>query len=143
MCRIRPNLAANLRLRPDDKIKLEPLVAVSDDGEKSKSKKDRSGDLLLLAQGKPKSVVSVTLQPVEDSLHQLAAAAGGDTPDDAELQERFVAPYLEHDSGLLKQGHLLTLRDENGQQLEFYVSRLVLEGDDEEEDAASKAGGCL
>lgn len=126
------NTAANLRLRQDDKVKVEPLQTDKEDAG------DRSGDLLLVQQ-QPVNVASVTLSPVEDSLNALVASEGGDTIDDSEILGRFVEPYLEikgeGNDAMLKQNHLLTLRDENGKKLEFYVTRVALEGDEEEEEA--------
>ena len=127
-CGVRPNLAANLRLRQDDKVKVEPLKENSDADD------ERSGDLLLL-QKEPQAIASVTFSPVEDSLQALVASEGGDMLDDAEIQARFVTPYLESGGdALLKQDHMLTLRDENNKKLEFYVSHIQLEGADEAEE---------
>lgn len=133
-CGISQNLAANLRLRQDDKVKVEPVAVVvvtGDDEEVAAS--ERSGDLLLVQQP-PAQIASVTLSPVEDSLRALVASEGGDAIDDAELHSRFVAPYLEGGGGggLLKKGHLVALRDENNRRLEFYVSHVSLEGAEEE-----------
>ena len=122
-CSMSKNMAANLRLRQDDKVKVEPIRS-DEDGE-------RSGDLILLEK-QPDTIVSVTLSPLEDSLNGLVAAEGGDMLEDSEIQARFVAPYLEGGDALLKKDHLLALRDENGKKLEFYVTQMILEGEDEE-----------
>jgi len=131
------NMAANLRLRQDDKVKVEPLQTGKEEAG------DRSGDLLLVQQ-QPVNVASVTLSPVEDSLNALVSSEGGDMIDDSEIQERFVAPYLEikneGNAAFLKQKHLLTLRDENGKRLEFYVTRVTLEGTEEDEDEDETEG---
>jgi hypothetical protein len=138
-CTIRSNMAANLRLRQDDKIKIELLrdgistAGNSGDAEKDLEDKNRSGDLTLLLQKKPSAIRSATFSPVEDSISALVASEGGDTIPDEELQERFVAPYLVGDAGLLKQGNIVTLIDENGKRLEFYITQIEL---DEEEDTA-------
>ena len=123
-CSISQNMAANLRLRQNDKIKVEPV--------RSDEEGERSGDLLLV-QKQPIAVASVTFSPVEDSLNGVVASEGGDMLDDSEIEARFVAPYLESGGGLVKKGHLLKLRDENGKRLEFYVTHVTLEGDDDEE----------
>lgn len=122
-CSMSQNMAANLRLRQDDKVKVE-LIRSDEEGE-------RSGDLILLEK-QPATIVSLTLSPVEDSLNALVAAEGGDMLEDSEIQARFVVPYLEGGDAMLKKDHLLRLRDENGKRLEFYVTQMILEGEDEE-----------
>ena len=157
-CTISANLAKNLSLRQDDKLKVIPFLQPE---QQEKSEDDeavsyhhqrrhrRSGDLQLVHQAKPATVQSVTLSPIQDSLISLQAqeTAGDDIPDE-ELQARFVQPYLldDHNSSkkkkaaVIKQGHILTLRDENGKQLEFVVSHVELakeedaKGDDDEEE---------
>lgn len=123
-CTISQNMASNLRLRQDDKVKVVALKKSFEDEGAS----ERSGDLLLL-QKQPAKIQSVTFSPVEDSLTALTAVEGGDTIADEELHARFVTPYLESsESAVLKQGHLIALRDENGKRLEFYISHLDIEG---------------
>lgn len=117
-CIISENLAANLRLRQDDKIKVVPLSTDDDLGE-------RSGDLLLIAQS-PQTATAVTVSPVEDSWNNLIASEGEVTDD--EWMERFVKPYLEESGGLLKKGHTLKLRDENGKLLEVIVTHMEHSG---------------
>jgi hypothetical protein len=134
VCLISQNMASNLRLRQDDKVKVVAL----DKAFEEESASERSGDLLLL-QKQPPLIQSLTLSPVEDSLTALTASEGGDDIADAELQARFVTPYL-NGAGLLKQGHLLVLRDENGKRLEFYVSQVDVEGAPER--AAADEGRC-
>lgn len=126
-CKISQNMAAYLRLRQGDPVKVVPLT--SDD-----ETDQRSGDLKLI-QSKPEMATSITFAPVEDSL--LALVAGGDELADEEIQERFVQPYIEQGGGLLKQGQLVMLRDENGKKLEFYVSRMDFET--EQEDAQEES----
>jgi hypothetical protein len=129
-CTISQNMAYNLRLRQDDKVKL----VVHDTACEEESSSERSGDLRLL-QKPPSPIQSVTFSPIEDSLLALTALEGGDQIDDKEIQSRFVTPYLESsDRAVLKKGHLLVLRDENGKRLEFYVSHISIEGDDEEKE---------
>ena len=124
VCTISENLSTNLRLRKGDKLKIEPVAGAE--------KEKRSGDMALLDQKAP-TIASVTFSPVEDSLNSLVAQEGGDDIPDEELQSRFVAPYLESNNGLLKKGHILTLRDENNKKLEFVINYLHLEGESEEE----------
>ena len=123
-CRINQNLAANLRVRQDDKVKIEKLGESGDDS-------DRSGDLILVQQTEPAIIQSATFSPVEDSLSALVGQEGGDDIPDDEIMSRFVEPYMQGGGGLLKKGNLLTLRDENGLRLEFYVSHLGLDGEAE------------
>ena len=131
-CKVSANLAANLKLRSEDKVKVVPLAA----GETDQS---RSGDLLLLTKSQVPSVESVTLSPIEDSLNELVAAEGGDEISDEEIQERFVTPYMEGmDGAVLKQGHVIRLRDENGKKLEFLVSHVDIGGGEAEEEEAGK-----
>lgn len=128
-CTITQNMAYNLRLRQDDKVKL----VVLDKAFEEESTSERSGDLLLL-QKQPLPIKSIIFSPIEDSLAGLTALEGGDTIPDSELQTRFITPYLESSDGaLLKQGHLLVLRDENGNRLEFYVSNISFDGEDADE----------
>lgn len=140
VCGISPNLAANLRLRQDDKLKVEPLHT----NESSETEADaRSGDLVLI-QSAPRPMASVTFSPLEDSLEHLVKLEGGDSIPDEELQARFIVPYLEgaEQGALLKQDHLLTLTDENGQQLEWYVSHVELEGEESDtSDATAEQDG--
>jgi hypothetical protein len=129
-CKISQNMAAYLRLRQDDPVKIVPLT-VDDETDQ------RSGDLKLI-QTKPEMATSITYAPVEDSLQALVAGEGGDDLADEEIQERFVQPYLEQGEGLLKQGQLLVLRDENGKKLEFYVSHMDFETEDEDTEESEK-----
>lgn len=122
-CSISQNLATNLRLRQDDKVKLIPLKSVHQD-------EPRSGDLLLLKTKEVPRATSVTFAPVEDSLNALISSEGGDELSDDEIMERFVRPYARANDGelqMLKKGHLIHLRDENSHQLEFYVSQMELD----------------
>lgn len=120
-CTISENLAKNLRLRKGDKMKVVPLSEEKGEG-------STSGDMVLLDNSSAPKVSSVTLSPIDDSLTSLEAMEGGDEIPDEELLSRFVTPYLESSSGLLKRGHILLLKDENGRKLEFIVSHLENEG---------------
>jgi len=126
-CFITHNLASNLRIRDGDKLK---VVSV---GKDAADKEERSGDMILLTKDAV-VVVSATYAPVEDSLNNLINSEGGDEIDDEELLERFVTPYLniEDDAGsvVVKEGSVVTMRDENGKTLEFIVSHV----DDGEEE---------
>jgi hypothetical protein len=124
---ISQNMAYNLRLRQDDKIK----VVVLEKSFEEEAASERSGDLRLV-QKQPSLIKSITFSPVEDSLAGLVALEGGDEIPDSVLQARFVTPYLENcESAVLKQGHLLVLRDDNGRRLEFYVSHVSLDSPEE------------
>ena len=127
-CTLQENLAKSLRLRKGDKVKVVPLgstLATDEDGT------TRSGDMILMEAKSIKPVTSLTLSPIEDSLSSLESLeAGGDSIPDEEIKERFIAPYLEESGGLLKQGQLLLLTDENGRKLEFLVSHMECEGDE-------------
>jgi len=140
-CSVSQNMAANLRLRQDDAVKVALI-----EKDETDSVGERSGDLRLLQQ-QPCAIATVTLSPVQDSLQDLAASEGGDVLDDDEIMARFVAPYLETSSlsALLKRNHLLTLRDANHKRLEFYVSHVALEKKDDrdEEEAAEEDMGAL
>jgi hypothetical protein len=139
------NMAANLRLRSDDKVKIiayHSMQTTNDndtDTTSEDSSKTRSGDLLLLRHltEAPSVVQSVTLAPLEDSLKQLESSEGGDELSEDEIRDRFVRPYMEECEGaLIKKGHTLTLRDEQDKKLEFVVTHVGLEG--EEEDKSKK-----
>jgi transitional endoplasmic reticulum ATPase len=121
------NLAINLRVRSTDKVKVVPL--------EEDSTEENSGDMALLTT-QPSVAHSVTFSPVKDSLNSLELSEGGDEIAEEELIERFVKPYLDVDgSAVLKQGHTITLRDDNNKSLEFTVTHLDTEGDaDAEED---------
>jgi hypothetical protein len=127
-CTLQENLAKSLRLRKGDKVKVVPLgstLATDEDGT------TRSGDMILMEAKSIKPVTSLTLSPIEDSLSSLQALeAGGDSIPDDEIKERFLTPYLEGSGGLLKQGQMLLLTDENGRKLEFLVSHMECEGDE-------------
>lgn len=125
LCTISANLAYNLRLRNADKIK---VATPSLDDEQHKK-----GDMILLT-SYPKKVTSVTFSPVEDSL----AALGEEDLSDDEIMERFITPYLnwkdeEESSILVKKGHVIKMTDDNGKHLEFIVTHVELEGQQEEE----------
>jgi hypothetical protein len=123
-CVVSQNMAYNLRLRQEDKIK----VVVLEKSFEEEGASERSGDLLLL-QKQPSPIQSISFSPIEDSLSGLTALEGGDEIADSEIQARFVMPYLENSPGaVLKEGHLLVLRDENGRRLEFYISHVAVEG---------------
>ena len=81
----------------------------------------------------PSVASSVTLSPVEDSLNSLIASEGGDDVPDSELSERFVTPYLNLEEGaagaiVMKVGHVLAIRDDNGRTLEFMVTHMETDG---------------
>lgn len=129
-CKIPFNLAKNLRLRNGDKVKLAVL-----EKDESEDKDSRSGDLLLLTQTEVPSVNSVTFAPIEDSLKSLEMSEGGDEIPDEEIQMRFLEPYLAGKGGaVVKKGHVLILRDEDGKQLEFMITNVGIEGVEEEEE---------
>mmetsp|Transcript_17437 Transcript_17437/g.31464 ORF Transcript_17437/g.31464 Transcript_17437/m.31464 type:complete len:921 (-) Transcript_17437:60-2822(-) len=136
-CEVSLNLAKNLRIRDGDKIKLAPLGADAEDHE-------RSGDMKLLQVSSPTTVAAATFSPIADSLISLQASEGGDDIPDQELTDRFLTPYLnleqEEKSILVKLGHVLTLQDENGKQLEFMISNVELEGDDESAEEEAEEG---
>ena len=136
-CGVSANVAGNLRLRNGDKVKVEPLTG------ETPQDTARSGDMVLLQVSSPPQVMSVTLSPIEDSLNALEAGEGGDEIPDEELTQRFVAPYLEEKGALVKLGHVLTLRDDNGKKLEFIVTGLTLEGDAEKEEGEKDEGRFL
>eukprot|EP00521_Asterionellopsis_glacialis_P006060 CAMPEP_0195281508 /NCGR_PEP_ID=MMETSP0707-20130614/785_1 /TAXON_ID=33640 /ORGANISM="Asterionellopsis glacialis, Strain CCMP134" /LENGTH=907 /DNA_ID=CAMNT_0040340401 /DNA_START=18 /DNA_END=2741 /DNA_ORIENTATION=- len=128
-CTVSGNLASNLRLRNGDKVKVMPL--------KGDTEGPRSGDMGLLNSGKPTDVTSVTFSPIQDSLSILEASEGGDSLSDDEIMDRFVTPYLntEDDEGMImKRGHVVTMRDDNGKSLEFSVTHVELDGEEEEEE---------
>lgn len=131
-CTLSANLASNLSLRKDDKVKVLPL-------KEDESDTARSGDMILLKAAEVPKIMSMSLSPIEDSLRSLEASEGGDEIPEDEIQQRFVAPYLEETGALVKKGHVLKLRDENGKTLEFMVTNVALEaeeGREEEEEGA-------
>jgi hypothetical protein len=135
-CQISANLAANLRLRQDDKVKIVAMHDEEDIGE-------RSGDLMLLKHRKAPVVQSVTLSPLEDSLKQLEASEGGDELSEDEIMERFVRPYTEDcDGAVVKKGHTLALRDDNNKKLEFIVTHVGLDGDSDEAEGEGECSVC-
>jgi hypothetical protein len=120
------NLASNLRLRQDDKVKVVSLSSVD-------LKEARYGDLKLLQVRSAPVATSVTFSPIEDSLESLEAAEGGDEISDDELFARFIQPYTHGSSGgLLKQGMALQLADENGRKLDFMVTHIDVEESESE-----------
>mmetsp|Transcript_22297 Transcript_22297/g.46874 ORF Transcript_22297/g.46874 Transcript_22297/m.46874 type:complete len:909 (+) Transcript_22297:297-3023(+) len=127
------NLASNLRIRDTDKVKIVPLGGDSDETGISEG---ASGDMALLAT-EPSVAVSVTFSPVRDSLHSLELSEGGDELSEEDIKERFVMPYLNLEESesrvVVKKGHSLILRDDNKKKLEFTVTNLELENDQEEE----------
>ena len=121
------NMASNLRLRENEKLKIVPIQ------EGAEEQEERSGDMILLAK-KPDVVASVTFAPVEDSYNTLVASEGGDDIEDEELKERFVDNYLNMDAGgdiVIKEGNIVSIRDENGKTLEFIISHVGGEEEDE------------
>lgn len=136
-CTVSQNMAVNLRIRQDDKVKVVPLA-------KADHTEERSGDLVLLNVAKPAVVKSVTFAPIEDSLNSLQASEGGDDIAEEEIMERFVGPYTQDRENLvMKKGNLLTLRDDNGKKLEFMVSHVEVEGaaDAKEESSGKQSIG--
>jgi hypothetical protein len=127
-CAVTENLAANLRLRTGDKIKVSSLTSVDDEEHKT-------GDMILF-QSSPKPVTSVTFSPVDDSLQNLESSEG--ELSDEEITKRFITPYLNLEAlelcVLVKKGHVVKLTDDNGRHLEFMVTHVELEGADQDED---------
>lgn len=125
------NTANNLRLRDDDKLKVVPII------EGAEAKEERSGDMVLLAQS-PVVASSITFSPVEDSYNSLIASEGGDDIEDEELKERFIDTFLnleeDGDSIVAKEGNIISIRDENGKELDFIVSHISGSDDEEEEE---------
>mmetsp|Transcript_8868 Transcript_8868/g.13792 ORF Transcript_8868/g.13792 Transcript_8868/m.13792 type:complete len:897 (+) Transcript_8868:75-2765(+) len=121
ICRISFNMAKNLRLRNEDKLKVIPLG--------SEEEQPRSGDMVLMKYTTPPKVRSVSLSPIEDSLIALEAREGGDELSDDELMERFVTPYMSlSDSSVpIKKNSVLILKDDSGRTLEFMVTSVELE----------------
>eukprot|EP00581_Thalassiosira_minuscula_P016724 CAMPEP_0183727964 /NCGR_PEP_ID=MMETSP0737-20130205/26864_1 /TAXON_ID=385413 /ORGANISM="Thalassiosira miniscula, Strain CCMP1093" /LENGTH=906 /DNA_ID=CAMNT_0025959753 /DNA_START=82 /DNA_END=2802 /DNA_ORIENTATION=+ len=130
------NLAANLRVRDTDKVKIVSL------GSSPEEESYVSGDMALL-NVQPSVAYSVTFSPVKDSLHNLELSEGGDELSEDEIMDRFVTPYLnleDREEVIAKVGHALVLKDANGKSLEFTVSYLDMEGDDEvDSDAEGEA----
>lgn len=125
------NLAVNLRIRQDDKVKIVPLAGSDHE--------DRSGDLVLLKVDKPVAVAAATFSPLEDSLSALEASEGGDEIADEELMERFVGPYTQdRENALIKKGSVLTLRDDNGKKLDFIVSHVDVVGAEAKEESGKQ-----
>lgn len=125
------NMAINLRLRDGDKLKIVPIESSGD----ADTNEERSGDMVLLTKD-PVVASSVTFSPVEDSYNSLVASEGGDDIEDEELKERFIDYYLNlddnGDSIVVKEGNIISIRDENGKELAFIISH-VGQGDDNEE----------
>mmetsp|Transcript_20294 Transcript_20294/g.49752 ORF Transcript_20294/g.49752 Transcript_20294/m.49752 type:complete len:896 (+) Transcript_20294:96-2783(+) len=136
ICTVSENLAKNLRLRKGDKLKVMSLTG---------DEESRSGDMILLEHSSAPKITSVTLAPVDDSLSTLEAMEGGDEIADEDIKSRFLDPYLESADGLLKRGHILLLKDENGRKLEFIVTHMEIEGqtaaENEEEDDETVVAG--
>ncbi|KAL7559734.1 hypothetical protein ACA910_003317 [Epithemia clementina (nom. ined.)] len=137
-CQIPYNLAKSLRLRNDDKVKIHVLENKDSEEESTDEKDNRSGDLLLLTKKEVPTVSAVTFSPIEDSLRSLEASEGGDEISEDEIKSRFVDPYMKGSNGaLVKKGTLLIIRDGNSRSLEFMVSHVGLEGDEEEDEGAT------
>ena len=145
------NLANNLRVLDTDKVKIVPLNSNENEGEENESESYTLGN-------PPSDIAhSVTFAPIRDSLHTLELKErGGDEFSDEEISERFVVPYLnmDEDDGndgnsvvVLREGHTLVLKDDNGVSLEFMVSHLDLVGDDDdsenEESVVAESGKFL
>ena len=138
------NLASNLRIRDDDKLRIVTLDDLAG-GEEGEDDDDEAGSYGLGP--RPTAVASsVTFHPLKDS--------ASDEASDDELSERFVRPYLDSSASdedgvaLLREGHVLSLVDESGVVVEFSVGHLDVEGaaDDEkgengEEERGGKGGG--
>ena len=144
------NLANNLRVLDTDKVKIVPLNSNEKDGEENESESYTLGT-------PPTEIAhSVTFAPLRDSLHTLELKErGGDEFSDEEISERFVVPYLNMDedngndgnSVVLREGHTLVLKDDNGVSLEFMVAHLDLVGDNDdsenEESVVAESGKFL
>ena len=131
--KIGTNLATNLRIRDTDTVKIVSLHSSSDDDSESYT----------LGAPPTQLASSITLSPIVDSLHTLSLRErDGDEFSDTELTERFVLPYLNSEEDgecIMKEGHTLTLKDDNGVALDFMVGYLDMsEGSDDEEEEAEK-----
>mmetsp|Transcript_21940 Transcript_21940/g.32057 ORF Transcript_21940/g.32057 Transcript_21940/m.32057 type:complete len:963 (+) Transcript_21940:237-3125(+) len=129
-CEVSLTLGSNLRIRDGDKVKLVPLGVDSDDDDEVEG--SVSGDMVLTT-STPVKAESVTLSPIADSLSGLEGLEDDELSEE-DMLERFVTPYFEN-GGVVKLGHVLKLVDENGKSLEFLVTHVALEGEEEDDGA--------
>jgi hypothetical protein len=135
------NLASNLRIRDDDKLRIVTLDDLASMGEDDDDEHcDGAGSYGLGP--RPTAVASsVTFHPLKDS------ASSSDEAGDDELSERFVRPYLDSSASdedgavaLLRQGHVLSLVDESGVVMEFSVGHLDVEGGSDDDEKGENMG---
>jgi hypothetical protein len=125
---ISENLASQLRVRRADSIKIVSLQHAADNDDQV-----FSGDLTLLQVSAPPAVAGISLQPIEDSVRALASSEGGDELSDDDIMARFVTPYFSGAS-LVKQGQLISIRDENNKKMDFYISHVDLQQEEKQKD---------
>jgi hypothetical protein len=141
VAKIGRNLASNLRVRDDERLRIVTLDGLPVDVEGGEGG-DGNGSYGL-GPRPTNAASSVTFHPLRDS-----SSYDADEMSDEMLADRFVRPYLEGGEevdgvALLRQGHVLSIADEGGVVMEFTVGHVDVDGkddDDNEKDGAEGGG---
>lgn len=144
------NLANNLHIRNDDKVRLISINEIEENEAQQQQQQQKessttgSGSYGL---GKRPTIVAkiVTLHPIKDTMSNV----DDDDVSDEELISRFITPYLDsstddvdndEDVAIMKEGHVLTLTDENGSVMEFTIGKLDIDHDENDDDEKDETG---
>ena len=137
------NLANNLRIRNDDKVRIISVNEIEENENEDQQRQNGSYGL-----GKRPTIVAktVTFRPIKDTMSN-----DDDDVSNEELISRFISPYLESSStddvvndenesvmAIMKEGHVLSLTDDNGNVMEFTIGKLDVDHDENNEDDEEK-----
>lgn len=141
------NLANNLRIRNDDKVRIISVNEIEENENEDQQQQNGSYGL-----GKRPTIVAktVTFHPIKDTMSNNVDDYDDDVSNE-ELISRFITPYLESSSAddvdndenenvmaIMKEGHVLSLTDDNGNVMEFTIGKLDVDHDENNEDDEEK-----
>ena len=143
------NLANNLHIRNDDKVRIISVNEIEENNEDRQQRRNESSSTTTgsgsYGLGKRPTIVAktVTFHPIKDTMSNV----DDDDVSNEELISRFITPYLESSTvdvdtdenvAIMKEGHVLSLTDENGSVMEFTIGKLDIDHDENDEDDEEK-----
>jgi hypothetical protein len=156
------NLANNLHIRNDDKVRILSINEIEqqqeeEDQRQQESTTSSSSGSYGLGKRPTNVAKTITLHPIKDTLSNVNN--DDEEVSDEELIVRFITPYLDSSSttdfininndennenvAIMKEGHVLTLTDENGIVMEFTIGKLDIHDDNEDDnDEKDETGEC-
>ena len=147
------NLANNLHIRNDDKVRIISVNEIEENDEDRQQRRNESSSTTTgsgsYGLGKRPTIVAktVTFHPIKDTMSNNVDDYDDDVSNE-ELISRFITPYLDYSSAvdvdtdenvaIMKEGHVLSLTDENGSVMEFTIGKLDIDHDENDEDDEEK-----